>query len=277
MVTAVLGREAELVAVDKLLDSGRRGRAALVLEGNPGIGKTTVWRHGISRAADARYRVLTCRTAPTEARLSFTALSDLLTPLESAAFASLPDPQRRALDAALLRADAEGAAANPRAIGTAVVSLLSRLAASGAGAARDRRPAMARQTVGPRARIRVAPARGATDRGARDRAARRARRRSTSARNRHLHHRSSRPAQPRGALSDHRGGARAGLAASAARQDRASVRWQSVSMRSRLRARSNRQRTWCQAKNCRSRTTCASSSRNACASCRRARATRCSE
>ena len=119
-----------MVAVDKLLDSGRRGRAALVLEGNPGIGKTTVWRQGISRAADAQYRVLTCRTAPTEARLSFTALSDLLAPLEFAAFASLPDPQRRALDAALLRAQAEGAA-NPRAIGTAVVSLLSRLAASG--------------------------------------------------------------------------------------------------------------------------------------------------
>ena len=130
MVTGVLGREAEMVAVDKLLDSGRRGRAALVLEGNPGIGKTTVWRQGISRAADAQYRVLTCRTAPTEARLSFTALSDLLAPLESAAFASLPDPQRRALDAALLRAHAEGAA-NPRAIGTAVVSLLSRLAVSG--------------------------------------------------------------------------------------------------------------------------------------------------
>ena len=119
-----------MVAVDKLLDSGRRGRAALMLEGNPGIGKTTVWRQGISRAADAQYRVLTCRTAPTEARLSFTALSDLLSTLDSAAFASLPDPQRRALDAALLRAHAEGAA-NPRAIGTAVVSLLSQLAVSG--------------------------------------------------------------------------------------------------------------------------------------------------
>ncbi len=130
MVTVALGREAELIAVDRLLDSGRRGRAALVLEGHPGIGKSTVWRQGISRAANTGYRVLTCRTAPTEARLSFTALSDLLAPLESANFTALPDPQRRALDAALLRAEADGAAANPRAIGTAVVSLLSRLAAS---------------------------------------------------------------------------------------------------------------------------------------------------
>src|SRR5262245_36186548 len=130
MVAGVLGRETELVALGKLLDSGRRGRAALVLEGSPGIGKTTLWREGIRRATNAGYRVLSCRTAPTEARLSFTALSDLLTPLESAAFASLPDPQRRALDAALLRAESEVAAPNPRAIGTAVVSLLTQLAAS---------------------------------------------------------------------------------------------------------------------------------------------------
>src|SRR4029453_13590637 len=131
MGTGMLGREAEMVAVEGLLNAGRHGRAGLVLEGNPGIGKTTVWRQGISRAANAGYRVLSCRTAPTEARLSFTALSDLLTYLEPAAFASLPDPQRRALDAALLRAEADGAAANPRAIGTAVVSTLSQLAASG--------------------------------------------------------------------------------------------------------------------------------------------------
>lgn len=130
MVMRVLGREAEIVAVDRLLGSGRHSRVALVLEGTPGIGKTTVWRHGVGRAAEAGYRVLSCRTAPTEARLSFTALSDLLTPLEPEAFALLPEPQRRALDAALLRAESNGGAANPRAIGTAVVSLLARLAAT---------------------------------------------------------------------------------------------------------------------------------------------------
>ncbi len=128
MVTAVLGREAELIAVDRLLDSGRRGRAVLVLEGHPGIGKTTIWRHGITRAAAKHYRVLSCRAVQIEARLSFTAIGDLLAPVETAMFAALPDPQRRALDAALLRADAVGALANPRVIGTAIVSLLSRLA-----------------------------------------------------------------------------------------------------------------------------------------------------
>src|SRR5205814_10544212 len=64
-------------------------------------------------------------------RLSFTALHDLLASVDPAAFDTLPDPQRRALDAALLRAEYEGAAANARAIGTGIVSLLVELAASG--------------------------------------------------------------------------------------------------------------------------------------------------
>ena len=91
MATAVFGREAELVAVDAVLASARQGLAALVLEGDPGIGKTTVWRKGIAHAAGTGYRVLSCRAAPTEARLSFTALGDLLAPIEPAAFDSLPD------------------------------------------------------------------------------------------------------------------------------------------------------------------------------------------
>jgi DNA-binding CsgD family transcriptional regulator len=124
------GREAELAEVEAALASGRRGFAALVLEGDPGIGKTTVWRAAIANAAAEGCRVLSCRAVPAEARLSFAALGDLLAPVEADAFAALPDPQRRALDAALLRADAGGAGPNPRAIGTGIVTLLSALAAS---------------------------------------------------------------------------------------------------------------------------------------------------
>jgi MoxR-like ATPase len=69
--TAVFGRESVLVAVDTVLASAQHGLAVLVLEGDPGIGKTTVWREGIARAARNGYRILSCRAAPTEARLLF--------------------------------------------------------------------------------------------------------------------------------------------------------------------------------------------------------------
>jgi hypothetical protein len=50
MAGSVVGREAELRAVDEILVAAREGLGALVFEGEPGIGKTTVWREGISRA-----------------------------------------------------------------------------------------------------------------------------------------------------------------------------------------------------------------------------------
>jgi len=131
MGVSVVGREAELVGIDAVLAAGRREFAVLVLEGEPGIGKTTVWREGIARATSLGYRVLSCRAASAEARLSFAALGDLLAQVDRAVFEALPDPQRRALDIALLRGEPEGAAPSPRAIGTGVVSLVSGLAAEG--------------------------------------------------------------------------------------------------------------------------------------------------
>ena len=78
----VFGRDAELAEVTTTLSDARSGFAALVLEGDPGIGKTTVWRSGIAHAASQGYRVLSCRAVQAEVRLSFAALGDLLAPVE---------------------------------------------------------------------------------------------------------------------------------------------------------------------------------------------------
>jgi DNA-binding CsgD family transcriptional regulator len=128
MAGSVVGRETELAAVDAVLAATREELSVLVLEGEAGIGKTTVWREGMSRAAGQGFQVLSCRPAPAEVRMSFAALGDLLGPVEPAAFEALPDPQRRALDVALLRVEAKGAPPDLRAIGTGVVSLVSALA-----------------------------------------------------------------------------------------------------------------------------------------------------
>jgi predicted ATPase len=105
MEEGLLGREAELAAIDALLDSAGSGFAALVLEGEPGIGKTTVWREGVRRAEGRGFRVLSCRPAEAEAMLSFSALADILGPVADAALPALPGPQRQALEVALLRVD----------------------------------------------------------------------------------------------------------------------------------------------------------------------------
>jgi DNA-binding CsgD family transcriptional regulator len=120
----MIGRERELTAADGFLDSLTDGAAALVLEGEPGIGKTRLWAATIARAEQRDCRVLSCRPAEAEARLSYAALADLLSPVEEPAFRGLPRPQRRAIEAALLRADTRGERVDQRAVSAAVASLL---------------------------------------------------------------------------------------------------------------------------------------------------------
>jgi predicted ATPase len=98
MTGQVSGREAELAAVDGVLDAAREGMSCLLSEGEAGIGKTAVWRAAVRAAEGRGYRVLACRTAQTEARLSFTALGDLFATVDASVTEALPGPQRRALD-----------------------------------------------------------------------------------------------------------------------------------------------------------------------------------
>jgi DNA-binding CsgD family transcriptional regulator len=124
----MVGRERELAAVDEFLVGLVADTRALILAGEAGIGKTTVWSAAIERAEERGYRVLACRPAEAEARLSYAAVCDLLAPLDEADFQCLPQPQRRSVDAALLRADLGGARVDQRAVSAGVASLLRVLA-----------------------------------------------------------------------------------------------------------------------------------------------------
>ena len=124
---ALVGREPELAAIDEVLAAGD-GLRALELVGEPGIGKTTLWQEAVARARSAGLRVLAARPAESEAKLAFAGLTDLLADVEPELLATLPPPQRQALDVALLRVEA-GRAPSRRLVGTALFSLLRELAA----------------------------------------------------------------------------------------------------------------------------------------------------
>jgi DNA-binding CsgD family transcriptional regulator len=98
----VVGRDAELAALFTFLDPVREGAAAFLLEGEAGIGKTTIWRRGLNEATARGYRVLSCTPAETETQFGFAGLRDVLDGVADEAGATLPEPQRRALAVALL-------------------------------------------------------------------------------------------------------------------------------------------------------------------------------
>ena len=123
---AVIGREREIAAVSAFLDSVPHGPGALLIEGEAGIGKSTVWFESI-RLAEARgYQVLRARPAESEAKLSYAALADIIGPAFDEARARLPHPQELALSATLLRVTSSEPA-DPRTVATAVVGVLTEL------------------------------------------------------------------------------------------------------------------------------------------------------
>ncbi|BEL02866.1 helix-turn-helix transcriptional regulator [Actinoplanes sichuanensis] len=96
----LFGRDGEVALLGRLLDqtAAERG-SALVIRGEPGIGKTALL-NWLARTAEKRgMRVLTAAGVESESRLPYAALHQLLYPL-SAAIGGLPPVHRAALRAA---------------------------------------------------------------------------------------------------------------------------------------------------------------------------------
>ncbi len=106
----LLGREAELETIDSILRDIGSGGGALVLRGDPGIGKTSLLEWAARRAEQLEVNVLRTAGAPSEAQMAFAGLHRLLRP-HLARRDDLPPPQRNALSIAFgLSVEAEPAA-----------------------------------------------------------------------------------------------------------------------------------------------------------------------
>jgi DNA-binding CsgD family transcriptional regulator len=126
-----VGRERELDEVTSLLDRDRADAPrVLLIEGEPGIGKTTLWRAGVEEAQMRGYRVLAGAAAGSEAKLAFTTLRDLLSEVFDEVAADLPAPQQSALEVMLLRAAPRGSPPDPATVAVGFLTTLQLLAAT---------------------------------------------------------------------------------------------------------------------------------------------------
>jgi hypothetical protein len=132
----VIGRGTELDSITTFLDTARFGTAALVIRGEPGIGKTTLWHAAIARAETEDFTVLSCRPSSNETDLPYAGLGDLFAHVNDDATTALPAPQRNALDVALLRADAGESPLQRRAVSAAALHVLLDLAERAPGSSR---------------------------------------------------------------------------------------------------------------------------------------------
>ena len=119
---AVIGREEELAEVASFLDRAAAASASLVLVGEAGVGKTTLWQAGVEAAHERSFRVLAASPSVAETGLSFAAICDLLGEAADDVLVDLPAPQRHALEVALLLTEAEQSTPDPRAVAVALLS-----------------------------------------------------------------------------------------------------------------------------------------------------------
>jgi len=124
----VVGREEELGAIVRLFEASEQLPGTIVLAGEAGVGKTTLWLAGSDAGAASGYRVLTARASEAETGLSFAGLTDLLGSAD--VLSELPPVQQRALRTALLLEDA-GVRADDRAVAAGFLGALRLLASDG--------------------------------------------------------------------------------------------------------------------------------------------------
>ncbi|MGP0028340.1 MAG: AAA family ATPase, partial [Streptosporangiaceae bacterium] len=124
-------RSGEWRRVHEFTVSNRPRPAALAIAGEPGAGKSTLWRAGAAAAAEAGHRVLRSEPSAAEADLPFAGLSDLFTGALPDVDGDIPGPQREALEIALLVRPAGAEPPTARAVGLAVLAALRGLAAAG--------------------------------------------------------------------------------------------------------------------------------------------------
>lgn len=126
-------RPVESRAIEDFLQLAAVRPAVLVVEGEAGIGKTTVWQHAVAEARSRGFRVLTARAEQTRSRLAYGVLADLLENLEFGVNVAdveyLTPVQRIALHRVLARAGDTGPATDERVLASAFLALAAHLSA----------------------------------------------------------------------------------------------------------------------------------------------------
>lgn len=130
MAAQLSGRPHEIRSIEEFLHRAALAPELLVLEGEPGIGKTALLQAAVERARASGSRILEHHAVEAEATLAFTGVADLLASVVDEVLPGLGELRRRALEAALLLDGPESnTTTEPRAIGLAVLDSLKILSA----------------------------------------------------------------------------------------------------------------------------------------------------
>jgi nucleoside-triphosphatase THEP1 len=119
----VVGRDRELAVITDVLADVGVTAAAIVVQGDPGIGKTTLWWAGVEAARSAGFTVSLSRPREAEMPLAFCAVVDLVSRF-SGALDALGAADRAVLDAVLGGAEDAQLRSDAARVGRAMLALV---------------------------------------------------------------------------------------------------------------------------------------------------------
>ncbi|HYO01369.1 MAG TPA: AAA family ATPase, partial [Mycobacterium sp.] len=123
-----MSRTSESRAMTAFFESAETHPSVLVIEGEAGIGKTTLWLGALEQAREAGFHVLSARAGQAESGLTYAVLADLLEGVDAEVLDTLPNLQRVAIDRVLLQGDGSGPVTDERVVASAFLTLVDRLA-----------------------------------------------------------------------------------------------------------------------------------------------------
>src|SRR5688500_2380529 len=126
MEAELSGRDEELRHVQLFVEAVPAGARALLITGEAGVGKTSLWQAALDQVRAAGMRSVAARPAEAETSFAYAALGDLLSP-HPEVLDDLPGPQARALEVALRVAE-RGEEPDQQAVALATLAALRALA-----------------------------------------------------------------------------------------------------------------------------------------------------
>src|SRR6058998_3524042 len=102
LTTPIVGRDEELGSIERFV--GESGPGTLLIEGEAGIGKSTLWSFALEVATSRAARILSWRASTAERGLAFAVLTGLFDAQElEDLLPAIAEPRRHALEVALAR------------------------------------------------------------------------------------------------------------------------------------------------------------------------------